>query len=132
MHTAFRSDRRALWLILLASPLVWCLYFSVVYLLAEAGCAINIPWLKFEVAGLPGLSVVVIASTVIASFATLYYGGRAMRVWRANKPTVAQSAEPPAHERNQFMALAGFLLSALFLASTLLMGVPALVLQPCV
>ena len=129
MEITHRFDRRALWLILLASPLIWCLYFSVVYLLAEADCAITISWLNFQVAGLPGLSVIVIASTVVASVATLYYAGRALRLWRASKPS---SAEPPTQERKRFMALAGLLLSLLFLVSTLLMGVPALVLQPCV
>ena len=142
-HPARSRAQSLLWLAFLAGPLIWCAYFSLVYMIAEAACATNRGLLDFQLAGLPALSVVVLASTVIAALVTLYFAWQSIRLWQSARQklkSIEQPSDvaPEAHdvvqitgERSQFMAFAGLLLSLSFLVATLYVGLPALVLRPC-
>lgn len=93
------------WLFL-AGPVIWYLYFWVVYLAAEAGCTANsgavVTWTTI---GLTGATMVAIG----------YYTLRARRPDDDGSPLLK----------------AGVLLGVFFVIATLFVGVPALVLQPC-
>lgn len=100
------------WLFL-AGPIIWYLYFWVVYLAAEAGCNANsgavVTWVTV---GLTGGTI----------FAIAFYTWRAKRIrglWdRDNDDANA-------------LVKAGFLMGAFFVLATLFVGIPALILQPC-
>lgn len=97
------------WLFL-AGPLLWYLYFWIVYLAAEVGCA----------AGAGGLVTwVTIGMSVATIVAIAYYTLKAARGF----------AEGGGDERP--LVRAGYLLGGLFLVATLFVGVPAMALQPC-
>lgn len=94
------------WLFL-AGPVIWYLYFWVVYLAAEAGCTANsgavVTWLTIA---LTGATLVAIA----------YY------TWKARQPVGRDGGS---------LVKAGFLLGIFFVIATLFVGVPAMFLQPC-
>lgn len=98
------------WLFL-AGPILWYLYFWVVYLAAEAGCNLNagavVTWLTI---GLTGATVVSIA----------YYAARASR-----------SRESDDDNASGALVTVGLMLGVFFVVATLFVGAPALVLQPC-
>ena len=100
------------WLFL-AGPIIWYLYFWVVYLAAEAGCTANsgavVTWVTI---GLTGATMVAIA----------YYALRGSR---------ARGTQATGEDGTGSLIGAGMLLGAFFVVATLFVGVPALVLQPC-
>lgn len=100
------------WLFL-AGPIIWYLYFWVVFLAAEAGCPANtaalVTWVTI---GLIGASMVAIA----------YYAQPSSR---------SRSPRGPGPGNHDSLVGVGLLLGAFFVVATLFVGVPALVLQPC-
>jgi len=95
----------------LAGPVVWYLYFWVVYLAAEAGCAF----------GFRGVSVFTVVLTI---FSAITVGAFALLARR-------RSSRRQDGDYRQVLVQAGFLLGVMFLIGTVFVGVPALVLQPC-
>lgn len=97
------------WLFL-AGPIVWSLYFWVDILAADAGCPANraalVTWVTV---GLVGVSLVALA----------YYG----------RPT-RRPRGSGSDNRDSLLGF-GLLLGAVFVVTTLFIGAPALVLQPC-
>jgi hypothetical protein len=116
------------WLNLLAGPLVWALYFLVVYTLGEFGCRGG--WLQGRLLGLPAPAVAVSALTVAALVIGALTTYRTYRQW-ATKHGEQDSPWFETEERNRFMLLAGWMLGALFTYLILLTGIPALVLPQC-
>ncbi len=121
-------DRGGLvWVLFLAGPVIWFLHFIIVYLMVEAGCAAD--RYDAELAGLPALSFVTVALTVVATAVALELARRARRMWRA------RATDPDdwlaGDDRNAGLALAGALLGVMSAAAILFVGVPAVVLQPC-
>lgn len=102
------------WLFL-AGPILWYVYFWVVYLAAEAGCVA-------EVGSLVTWTTVVL--TGITMVAVVYYAWRAFHEADTLEVT---------HDRGDLRSLVrtGLLLGGLFAVSTLFVGIPALMLQPC-
>jgi len=99
------------WLFL-AGPIIWYLYFWVVYLAAEAGCTADagevVTWVTI---GLTGGTMVAVA----------YYAWRAARA----------RTEGDDDDGSGSLIRAGFLMGLVFVVASLFVGVPALVLQPC-
>jgi hypothetical protein len=118
------------WFHLLASPIIWGVYFLATYSLVEAACQSG--FLDTPLVGLSALSVAVLLLTLIALLATLYAGWAAYHQWRTLNPQVIENevARQEALARH-FMALSGVWLSALFSLTLLATGLPALVLSPC-
>lgn len=99
-------------LLFLGGPVLWFSHFMLVYLVAEAACAAG----GVRLLGLPLVTVVTVAATVLGVPATLLIARTAWRVWR--------------REEDQ-LAVVAFLLALLSAAAILFDGVPPLVLPPC-
>lgn len=99
----------------LAGPVIWFVYFMVVYLFAEAGCSPG---------GLRVAPSVVtwftVAVTVIAAIATATLAFRA-----------ARSLGEGSGGDWKLMRWGGAILGGLFVLAILLVGAPALVFAPC-
>ena len=97
----------------LAGPTTWYLYFWVVDLAAEGGCRANtaalVTWVTI---GLTGASMVAIA----------YY---------AQPTSLFRNPRGSGPDDQDSLVGLGLLLGVCFVVATLLVGVPALVLQPC-
>ncbi len=122
-----------LWVQLLAGPILWSLHFIVGYLLIEASCRAG--W-NFQILGMNGLSFIVIALTIIAVVGVILFGVTSYRGWRSTstgtnlwdqfRDTSRWSDDP-----TEFVYFSGFLLSVLFAVTIVMVGLPALFLQPC-
>jgi hypothetical protein len=108
------------WLMVLAGPVIWYVYFWLVYLVAEGVCRLG--GFDFEVMGLTGLSFVTIAVTGGASALIVVSGLRSYSSWRK---------APRDGSGYLGLAFAGVVLSGIFLLAVLATGLPALVLRPC-
>ena len=110
----------ATWMMLLAGPMVWYFYFWIVYLLAEGACQLD--GLKFGLLGLPAVSTVTLAFTLGASTLVTIAARRSYQEWKDGSPAI---------DDDRGLALAGLLLSGIFLVSILATGLPALAMEPC-
>jgi hypothetical protein len=102
------------WLFL-AGPVTWYAYFWVVYLAAEAGCEADV-----------GAFVVwvTVVLTGITSVTITFYGWRSFREAASPKVTANDGSI-------RSLVRAGFLLGGFFVAASLFVGVPALLVGPC-
>lgn len=120
-----------IWVLFLAGPTIWLAHFLLVYGLGEVLCK---PLrTDVEVAGLPLVSFLTVAATVLAAVAALGFTVQSYRRWDASRRVNAPSAaeDDLVHGREDVLALAGFLLGTLFFVAVLFTGAPALVVQPC-
>jgi len=127
------SNPRTLWIQLLAGPVLWSVHFLVSYLIVEAAC--QAAW-NFSILGIQGLSFVVIVLTVLAVLGTVLFAFRSYRGWRdihSDRRFRDQFRESTGWFEGpvDFMYFSGFLLSVLFAVVILMVGLPALFLQPC-
>jgi hypothetical protein len=122
-----------IWIQLLAGPVIWSAHFLLGYLLVEAFCQMG--W-SFAILGLNGLSFILIVLTLLAVLGTVLFAVRSYRSWRnINRDRTLRDQfgdtsgwyDGPV----EFIYLSGFLLSVLFAATILIVGIPALFLQPC-
>lgn len=125
LNTSRKRPSRAIWVVVLAGPVIWYLHFWLVYLLAEAICEAG--GFDVRLLGLRPLSFVTVATTAIAAGVTLFFTGRAWRQWRHS----GDGTEPAVAESERTLAFTGVLLGLVFFVSILFIGVPALFLRPC-
>lgn len=108
------TTRRQQWLGFITSPIVWTVYFVVVYVLDEAACALD---LLSPTAVLP--------LTTLFALLTLGFIGLAawlaLRAWR----------EGDGAGNGRFLGLSGLLLCGMFTLMTVAVWVAAWVLMPC-
>lgn len=123
------SNKRALIFGLLAGPVVWSVYFLAVYAVGEFGCLSGA--LAGTVAGLPLVSVMVMAATLAALLVLAWAGWRTYAGWRRARAWRATGEPANQPGRTQFLEAGALILLALFSAAVLLTGVPMLVLRPC-
>ena len=128
-----KSNSFMLWIQLLAGPLLWSVHFLLSYMLVEAFCQMG--W-NFSILGIHGLSFLVIAFTVLAVLGTVLFSLRSYRNWKtmhADRSLRDQFQENSSWFSGpvDFMYFSGFLLSALFAVTILMVGIPALFLRPC-
>lgn len=124
------GENRLLWFGLLTGPIVWSVYFLVVYAIVEVACWAGLQGSDLE--GLNALSFIVLGLTFAALLITFYFGFLAYRTWqRMSRHTANYAGQSQAEQRSGFMAFAGVLLSGLFALTILLNGIPALILRPC-
>ena len=126
-------NSRTLWTQLLAGPILWSIHFLLVYMLVETYCQAG--W-NFNLVGLNGISFLVILFTIIAVIATVLFGLRSYRGWRSfhtDRSLRDQFQENSAWFQGpvDFFYFTGFLLSTLFALVILLVGLPAIFLEPC-
>lgn len=127
------TNPRTLWVQLLAGPILWSVHFLVSYLIVEAACQIG--W-RFSILGMSGLSFIVIVLTVLAVLGAVLFAVRSYRGWRGihgDRRLRDQFREGSKWFEGpvDFMYFSGLLLSVLFAIVILMVGLPALVLQPC-
>jgi hypothetical protein len=122
----------ALWFGLFGAPAVWSLQLLTTYALVAHGCYPDAEPMTIPV--VPGLRALVLGAGAAALAVALLAGGRAWRSWRA-----VQHEHQGEHEgllevgegRIRFMALAGMLLSAVFVLGIVMNMVPVLLMRPC-
>lgn len=107
----------------LAPPVIWIVYFMVVYLFAEGACVMG--WATKRWAGLPGVSAVTVLVTLLACASIAYFTFRSWHRWRDG------GAEQATGSQTRSLGLMGFLSGLLFLLATLSVGLPALLMRPC-
>jgi hypothetical protein len=122
-----------LWMRLLAGPIIWAAHFILGYLLVEAFCQTG---LHFNVLGIDGLSFILVAITLMAVIGSGYLGWQSYRDWGTfNKGTSFKErfkqTDQWSDEAVEFMHFSGFLLSMLFTATIIMVGLPVFFLRTC-
>ncbi len=107
--------------LLLAAPACWYVFFWVTYLAAEAACDDGDA--GPHLGGTSWLSIGVVTLGAVVSVAAVAL------VWRGRRR--AADAAPDQREEADDLRLIGGLLGALFVAATVMVAIPALVLVPC-
>lgn len=118
-------QRRRLWVIFLAGPVVYLVYFIGVWVLGEFGCLAGIQHLRPF--GLNPIRLGVVASTVVAALVTLGTGIVGFRGWRQ----LRQGPADPDEDDPKFMLFVGTWLNGLFTVAILLSAVPMLLGSAC-
>jgi hypothetical protein len=115
----------ALWFGLFGAPAAWSLQLMVNYALTAHGCFPAAAPRAAPTFG--GLWMVVLIISVAALGLAVAAGATAWRSWRTTS-----TEHPGGHEqRTRFMALAGMLLSGLFLIGVVMAGIPPLLRPAC-
>ena len=118
---------RVQWVVLLAGPVIWLAHFSIVYLVAEAGC--NGAGDGLEAFGPPVPAWTTLVATLVAVPACL-----AVAWWGWNRiasgPTGEAATDPGAHERHRVLSTIGAMLALISLAAVLFVAATAVWL-PC-
>jgi hypothetical protein len=122
----------ALWLGLFGAPVAWSVQLLASYALVAHGCYPDAEPLMMPV--IPGLRTLVLGASGVALGVALMAGGLAWRSWRTTQHKSAGEHEAlleVGEGRTRFMALAGMLLSAVFLMGIIMNAVPVLMLRAC-
>jgi hypothetical protein len=132
-----RSDERprawsgALWIGLLAGPLAWSAQELVGYGLAARACGAGGPR---PIAIAPALGVAELVVSGAALLITVLGLVTALLAWRRSNRDRAEAGEPPLEAiegRTRFMAVAGILVSTLFLFGILMNAAGYFLVRPC-
>jgi Co/Zn/Cd efflux system component len=110
----------ALWFGLFGAPVIWSIQLMLNYALVAHACYPASEPLSAPVFG--GLRATVLAASAVALVIALAAGATAWRSWRATRQE---------HHRTRFMALAGMLVSGLFLLGVIMNSIPLFIMQPC-
>ena len=120
---AWHDSRRtaALWVGLLAGPLVWFTVLEVNYVMSYVSCESRHTWF------LHGVNLV---SAAVVAYAALI-------AWRSGPPENAEHPTPPitpetSENRARWMSLSGAILSVWFVVVILAMEIPVAVIPSCV
>ena len=113
-HPHLQPER---WVVLfLAGPVIWYLFFWLVYLMAEAACVSSLAFT--ETAGIPTVSFITIALTVITAVPVVWFMLRAFRKVDGDSPHHA-------------LVTAGGIMGISFFVATVFVGLPAFFFSPC-
>ena len=104
-------------------PVLWSVHFVFVYSFVSLACLWG--WGGVTLLGVGVIGWVVALATILVAAAIAVLG---LRAWWETAAPVRDDA--PVH-RQRFSARLAALISGLFLVSTLLVGLPTLVLPPC-
>lgn len=107
----------------IAPPIIWISYFMVVYLIAEAGCAIEMG--GELLLGLQRVNVITIVATLLSTGAISFFTLRSFRRFRR------ADREATSASQDRSLGLMGVLSGTFFILASLYVGVPALVMAPC-
>jgi hypothetical protein len=122
----------ALWFGLFGAPVAWSLQLLSSYALVAHGCYPDAEPMTMPV--VPALETLVLGTGAAALVVALLAGGSAWRSWRATRHEHEGGHEAlleAGEGRTRFMALAGMLLSAVFVLGIVMNVVPLLMLRPC-
>ena len=107
----------------IAPPIIWISYFMIVYLVAEAGCAMDL--MGDVQTGIQGVNVITIVATLLSAGAIGFF---TLRSWRRFKRADNEGSSP---SQDRSLALMGVLSGTFFIVASLYVGLPALVMAPC-
>ena len=127
------NNSRMLWLQLLAGPVIWAVHFVSGYLLVETFCQTGS---NFDILGIDGLYFILVTITLLAMIVSGFFGLKSYRNLinlNRNKSFKDRSKALVgwSDEAVEFMNLSGLLLSMLFTATILMVGLPVLFLRTC-
>jgi hypothetical protein len=122
----------ALWFGLSGAPLLWSVQLMANYALVAHACFPSSIPLATPLFG--GLWTLVLVISLVAAAVSLAAGATAWRSWRST-----EAERPGGHEhlletgagRTRFMALAGMLVSGLFLIGVIMNTIPLFLVPPC-
>ena len=117
--TKVRPRMPPTWAIVLAGPVIGTVYFWVIYLLAEAGCAEELELVDETVLRLVVLAGGVASAVLLTAFA-----------WRAGRLRRTASANTT-DDTERFMATTGLMLLGLFLLFIAFLAVPVIGMSLC-
>jgi hypothetical protein len=113
---------RNLWRVFLAGPIIYSIYFIVVWVLSEFGCIAGIG--QFDLWGMNPIRLGVVLLTLVAALIIALVGLSTFRRWhRVN--------EDPEEDDPLFMLLVGAWLNGFFVVITLLSAVPLVLRSVC-
>lgn len=121
------GSRRLLWFGLFGGHVAWTLQLVVNYVLASLACLPQAP--DVAIAGVHGYALLMALVSAVTGAVALTATVAAFRLWRQSAGNGRWDAEPARWPG--FVALAGFLLSGLFLVVIVAGGIVNLFLAPC-
>jgi hypothetical protein len=122
----------ALWFGLFGAPTIWSIQLMLNYALVAHACYPASEPLSAPVFG--GLRGTVIAASVVALAIALSAAATAWRSWSATRHEHHGGEEAlleVGEGRTRFMALAGLLVSGLFILGVIMNSIPLFIIQPC-
>jgi hypothetical protein len=122
-----------LWIGFLTGPIIWSLHLVLCEFVVSAGCSTGVSgWESFSLFGTSGWRVVLLAVTAVLAALVLGADVVAFRAWRATRIGIEVTGDVGgAAGRSGWMALAGVLISTLFLGGIVLAGLPIFWLGGC-
>jgi len=111
----------------ISSMVVWAVWFTVVYSLSGIGCEAG--WQHRAVPGGNLLSVVMLATTVVALGLIGWIGWRGWRGWRRHAEAAAPGGRSP--DQAPFTSMMMVVLAGVSAIGTILVAIPILMLSPC-
>lgn len=112
---------------LLTPPILWALYFVLIYSLHGMVC---VGGLENALIGKGSLATLLVILTLLAMALHAGVGIWAWRLWlKTNRRASSELSEM--QQRARFLAAATAANAGLFLVATLWIGLPALILEPC-
>ncbi len=111
----------------IGSMIVWAVWFALVYALAGVGCEAG--WDERPLLGANLLSIVLLASTLLALAAIGACARRGYATWRSADLDTGRGVE--LQQRARFMGRLSLVLSVIAATGTILVAIPILMLSPC-
>ena len=118
--TKVRPRVPSTWAVVLAGPVIGTVYFWLVYLLAEAGCADDLELVDETVLRLVVLAGGVAAVVLLTAFA-----------WRATRMRRDAASGGADDDSERFMATTGLMLLGLFLLFVAFLALPVIGMSLC-
>lgn len=116
------------WRGVIGSFVIWAIYFLVIYAFLSVGCEKGSP--EAELYGVNVLTLALVAITVSTLALIAAVGLTGVVRWRAAADD-DRNEQATDQIQNRFTALLGMMASGLALLSTIWVGFPVLLLQPC-
>lgn len=117
--------RLRLWPAFLAGPVIYAVYFLIVYTFGEFGCFAGIQ--RFTILGWNVIRLAIVVTTVVAVLATVAAG---LGTYRSYRHMRAEELRPE-EDDPRFMLLVGTWLTGMFVVIILLSAVPSLLGTVC-
>lgn len=119
------AQRGRYWFIFLSGPVIYIVYFLVVYTLGEFGCFAGIQ--RLNIVGMNPIRLGTIVLTLLAALATISTGVVSFRRWRR----LREGPDDPEEYDPIFMLHVGTWLNGIFSVLILLTAVPMLLGSAC-
>jgi hypothetical protein len=123
-HMGDRPSRTAQWYGLLAAPGAFGVMATLAFAIAPTACQLGL--MQFQIAGTTGLALIMFVLALGAVVVGISGGVVAFR----NRLRAQRGGARP-HERSDFLAVGGIMLSVLFVGLSIVYGLSLLSFRPC-